>query len=160
MQQTASKYANDWRQDTQIQPEITVRRVTRTTRKVNQHRKTIIKCGFAVFAYAVLLVFLCSKSAGLGYDVESLNKEIAKLETENTRLEYQISKESSLTRVEQIASQQLGMQKAEMDSSLAMEVKPEPVKVANNTGNTKTNNVSQKPLDKIYDSLVYLAQKI
>ncbi len=160
MQQAASRHSSDWRQEIQEQPELSLRQVTRTTRKVNQHRKIMIRCGFGLFAYAVLLVFLCSKSAGLGYDIESLNKEITALETANHRLEYQIAQESSLSRVEQLASSQLGMQKAEMTNSLAMEFKPEPEKVASRPVSSESNSISQKPLIKIYNSLSHLAQNI
>ncbi len=160
MQQAASRYSNDWRQEIQEKPELSLRQVTRTTRKVNVHRKIMIKCGFGMFAYAVLLVFLCSKSASLGYDIESLNKEINALETANHRLEFQIAQRSSLSRVEQLASSELGMQKAEMTNSLAMEIKPEPVQVADNSVKSTSKSVSQKPLLKIYNSLSRLAQNI
>ena len=158
MQQAASRYSNDWKQEIQEQPELSLRQVTRTTRKVNQHRKIMIKCGFGMFAYAVLLVFLCSKSAVLGYDIESLNKEINAFETANHRLEYQIAKGSSLSRVEQLASSKLGMQKAEMNNSLAVEIKPEPIKVASKSVKSESSSISQKPLYKIYNSLSHLAQ--
>jgi len=159
MLQAASKYANDWTQDIPAQPQPTVRRVTRTTRKVNQHRKIMVQCGLGVFAYAVLLVFLCSKSAGLGYDIENLNKDIQALETANHRLEYQIAHNSSLAEIEKRASTELGMKKAESNPSLAMEVQPEPVRIASQSG-TGENQMGEKPLLKIYNSLLQLAQNM
>ena len=89
-----------------------------------------------------------------------MNKEINALETANHRLEFQIAQRSSLSRVEQLASSKLGMQKAEMTNSLAMEIKPEPVQVADNSVNSTSKSVSQKPLLKIYNSLSRLAQNI
>jgi len=160
MLQAASKYSDDWRQEIQIQPELSRQQITRTTRKVNQHRKIMVKCALVLFAYAVLLVFLCSKSAGLGYEIEGLNKEIQSLETDNHRMEYMIAQGNSLSRVEQIASNQLGMQKAEMNNSLAMEIESEPVKLATKSTNAASNKFSQKPLHKIYSSLSHLAQNI
>lgn len=160
MLQAASRYSSDWRQEIQEQPELSLRQVTRITKKVNQHRKIMIKCGFVMFAYAVLLVFLCSKSASLGYDIENLNKEINALETANHRLEFQIAQGSDLSRVEQLACSQLGMQKAEMTNSLAMEIKPEPVQVADNSVDSTSKSISQNPLHKIYNSLSHLAQNI
>ncbi len=158
MQQAASNYSNEWRQEIQEQPELSRQQITTTTRKFNQHRKIMVKCGLGLFAYAVLLVFLCSNSAGLGYEIEGLNKDIQSLESDNHRMEYLIAQGSSLSRVEKIASSQLGMQKAEMNNSLAMEMKPEPVKVAGKSTNNASNELSQKPLHKIYNSLVHLAQ--
>lgn len=160
MLQAASKYANDWARDIPVQPQPTVQRVTRTTRKVNQHRKIMVQCGLGVFAYAVLLVFLCSKSASLGYDIETLNKQIQTLETENHRLEYQIAHDSSLSRIEMKASTELGMKKAETNPALAMEVQPEPVQVASQSTSKAQNQIGQKPLLKIYNSLLHLAQNI
>lgn len=160
MQQAVSRCADDWRQDLQVQPELSRQKITRTTRKVNQHRKLMVKCGLGFFVYAVILVFLCSKSAGLGYEIEGLNKEIQSLEIENYRIDYQIAMGSDLSRVEKIASSQLGMQKAEMSNSLAMEVKPDRAIVSSNSTNNNSNTISQKPLHKIYNSLSRLAQNI
>lgn len=161
MQQAASRYINDWAQEIPVQPELSRQQVTRTTRNVNQHRKVMVKCVLGLFVYAVILVFLCSKSASLGYEIEGLNKEIGNLETKNHRMEYQIAQMSSLSRVEKIAVSQLGMQNAEMNNSLAMEVQPEPVKVASQPNtDTNSNSISHKPLYKIYNSLSQLAQNI
>lgn len=160
MLQAATKYADEWSQDIPLQPQPTVRRVTQTTRKVNQHRKIMLQCGLGVFAYAVLLVFLCSKSASLGYNIENLNKDIQQLETSNHRLEYQIASASSLSQIEKRASTELGMKIAETNPALAMEVQPEPVRIADKTANTGENQMGQKPLLKIYNSLLQLAQNI
>ncbi len=158
MQQAASRYANDWNESIDSKSELSVRQVTKTTKMVNQHRKIMVKCGLGFFIYAVLLVFMCTKSASLGYEIEGLNKDIQKLETENNRLEYQISQKSSLSRVEQIATSQLGMQKVDLQNSIAMEMEAQPVTVAAKENKNVNNAISQKPLYKIYTSLSHLAQ--
>lgn len=158
MQQATARYMPTWNDVIDNQAELSVRQVTRTTRKVNQHRKVMVKCGIAFFAYAVLLVFLCAKSSTLGYEIEGLNKDIQNLETANHRLEYQISQKSSLSRVEKLASTKLGMQKLDLNNSIAMEAPSQPLKVASKADPKMSNTISQKPLYKIYTSLTRLAQ--
>lgn len=158
MQQAASRYATAWSEPIESQAELSVRQVTRTTTKVNHHRKLMVKSGVGVFLYAVLLVFLCAKSASLGYEIEGLNKDINKLETENNRLEYQISQKSSLSRVEKLAASTLGMEKLDLNNSIAMEVQSQPITIADQADKNENNTISQKPLYKIYTSLSHLAQ--
>jgi len=156
MQQVAYKYSNSWQEQVEL-PVVEPRaRKSVKTRISNQYRKLIVKCGFFLFAYAVLLVFLCAKSASLGYDIERLNKDISKLTTANHRLEYQIARYSSLSRIEKIAATELGMQKADLHNSIAVKVQPKPVQVA--SSQKETTNLSEKPLYKIYTSLSHLAQ--
>ena len=59
-----------------------------------------IKLSVIVFAYALLLVYLCIKSATLGYEIVGLENEINKLNTENNRMEYAIAQNSSLNIIE------------------------------------------------------------
>src|ERR1035437_3966504 len=106
------------------------RTASRTVYKVNYNRKLYIKSACIVFGYALLLVFLCMKSATLGYQIEKLDLDVQNIETANQRLDYQIAEKSSLASVEQVATVQLGMYKPDSKSTLAMEVKTEPVKVA------------------------------
>lgn len=158
MQQAAARQTT-WNQPMDSKAELSVRQVTRITRKTNHYRKVMIKCGLGIFAYSVLLVFLCAKSASLGYEIEGLNKDISKLETANKRLEYQISLDSSLPRIEQLAASTLGMEKLDINNSIAVKAQPQPVQIAQQNDNTKEDNtVSQKPLYKIYTSLSQLAQ--
>ena len=156
MQQVAYKYKNTWQEQVDSPDELRARKVVRTTRQHNQHRKILVKCGLLVFAYAVLLVFLCAKSASLGYDIDNLNKDISKITTANNRVEYQIAQQSSLARIEKIATSELGMQRVDLKNSIAMQVDPQPIKVASQP--TAATNMSQKPLYKIYTSLSRLAQ--
>lgn len=157
MQQAASRYATAWKEPIDSRTELSVRQVTKTTKKTNLHRKFLVKTCLAFFVYGVLLVFLCARSASLGYEIEGLNKDIQKLETDNNRMEYQISQMSSLSRVERLASSKLGMQKVDYNNAIAMEVQAQPLKVAEKK-DKNANAVSQKPLYKIYTSLSHLAQ--
>ena len=156
MQQVAYKYKNAWQEQVDSPGELRARKVVRTTKQHNQHRKILVKCGLLVFAYAVLLVFLCAKSASLGYDIDNLNKDISKITTANNRVEYQIAQQSSLARIEKIATSELGMQRVDLKNSIAMQVAPQPIRVASQP--TAATNISEKPLYKIYTSLSHLAQ--
>lgn len=156
MQQAAYKYPNSWQEQVElpvVEPRV---RTVAKTRNKNQYRKFIVKGGFVLFAYAVILVFLCAKSASLGYEIERLNKDISKLATANHRLEYEIARYSSLSRIEKIAVAELGMQKAELQNTIAVKVDPQPIQVASNQ--PEVTNLSEKPLYKIYTSLSQLAQ--
>lgn len=155
MQQVAYNYSNPWQEKVELSVvEPRVRTVVKT--RTNQHRKVLVKCGLLVFAYSVLLVFLCAKSASLGYDIDNLNKDINNLTTSNHRLEYQIASYSSLSRIEKIAVTELGMQRADLNNSIAVKAETQPVQVASN--HKVTTNLSEKPLHKIYTSLSHLAQ--
>lgn len=131
---------------------------SRTAYKVNYRRKLYIKGACIVFGYALILVFLCMKSAAMGYQIEKLQLDIQSIETANHRLDYQIAEKSSLARVEQIAVSQLGMYKPQSQSALALEVKTEPVKVAAAMSSTQENSLSQRLLNRMYSSLSHLAQ--
>jgi cell division protein FtsL len=131
----------------------------RTVYKVNNKRKFYIKSALIMFGYALILVFLCMKSAALGYQIENLQIDIQNIETANYRLDYQIAEKSSLARVEQVAVAQLGMYKPESKTSLAMAVKSEPVKVAAAAASsTQEKSLSQKIFNTMYSSLSRLAQ--
>jgi len=156
MQQVAYNYSNSWQESVELPVEPRVKKVVRTTRQHNQYRKVLVKCGLLVFAYAILLVFLSAKSASLGYQIDNLNKDINNITTANNRLEYQIACQSSLSRIEKIAIAELGMQRVDLKNSIAMEVEPQPIKVASQQN--EATNMSQKPLYKIYTSLSHLAQ--
>ena len=51
---------------------------------------------------------LCVKSALMGYEIVELKREIARLESENSRLEYTIAELSSLERVQAEAEKSWG----------------------------------------------------
>jgi len=155
MQQVAYSYSNSWQEKVEM-PVVEPRIRTVVRVKTNQHRKILVKVGMLLFAYAVLLVFLCAKSASLGYEIENLNKDISKLTTANHRLEYQIARYSSLSRIEKIAVAELGMQRADLKHSIAVKAESKPVQVASRQ--QETANLSERPLYKIYTSLSHLAQ--
>lgn len=159
MLQAESSCARDWRaydlQDTVTSERI----VTKTVNKVNHKRKLLIKTAVSVFGFALLLVFLCIKSATLGYQIEKLELDIQGLETANNRLEFQIAEKSSLERVAQVAVADLGMYKPDTKTSIALGIKAEPIQVATAAvTTTDDNNISQKLLNKMYSSLSRLAQ--
>lgn len=134
------------------------RRVKRTTKKVNQGRKILLIGGWLLLAYAFLLVFLCIQSDTLSYQIDSLQKDVAQLETTQGRIEYQISEAKSLDRVQKIAEQQLGMTKPAINSSVAIKADNQPVVVANKAA--KNTTVSQNLLKKVVANMSSLAQKM
>lgn len=158
MQHAAARYAPDW--DTASLPaEVHKTRRVRKTVKVNNKRKLYIKCAVIVFGYALILVFLCMKSAALGYQIASIEQEVHSIETANLRLEYQIAEKSSLAHVEQVAIAQLGMHKPEPELSIAMNVQNDPLQVAAGITVAADNQttLSQKILKGMYSGLERLA---
>jgi len=161
MLQAESSCARDWSVYDSPQAVTSERKVrsTKTTYKVNYKRKFYIKSAVMIFGYALILVFLCIKSATLGYQIENLKQDIQNIETANYRMDYEIAEKSSLDRVESVAVAELGMYKPDSKSSIEMEVKAEPVKVASTKASAAENDsISQKLLNKMYNSLSRLAQ--
>jgi cell division protein FtsL len=159
MLQAESNYARDWKAYDLPDPITRGRIVRKTVHKVNHQRNFLIKTGFLVFSFALLLVFLCNVSSTLGYQIEQLNLDIQNLQTANDRLDFQIAQKSSLDNVERVAVTNLGMYKPDDKTSIAMEVKPEPVQVASAAVTAPDDkSLSQKILDKMYSSLSRLAQ--
>jgi len=120
-----------------------------------------LKIGVIVFAYGVFLVFLCMCSAMLDYQIHGLQKEISQLQTENKRLQYSIEQLSSLDRIERIATEELNMVKADWNNAYAVAVLPSNVNnaTANQAAETDIIKVSEKPLQKLYKTFLYLANK-
>lgn len=159
MLQAESSCAREWRAPDLHEKVIKGRIVRKTVHKVNHKRKLLIKTAISVFGFALLLVFLCIKSATLGYQIEQLNLDIQSLQTANNRLDFQISEKSSLANVERIAVADLGMYKPDAKTSIVMQVKAEPVQVASSAVTTADDkNISRKILEKMYSSLSRLAQ--
>lgn len=166
MPQTASSCARDW--DLYSMPEFIpemphrTHTVKKTVYKVNHKRKLYIKSACMVFGYALILVFLCMKSATLGYQIEKLEVDVQNLETANHRLDYQIAEKSSLNRVEWVAVSQLGMYKPnsrDSKASVAMAVKTEPIKVASTSAiSREPESISQRLFNRMFSSLSRLAQ--
>jgi cell division protein FtsL len=160
MLQAESSYARDWNLYNVPETVNNQKTMRKTTYKVNHKRKLIVKSIALIFGYALILVFLCKASATLGYQIEKLEQDVQGLETATYRLDYAIAEKSSLDRVESIATKELGMTKPDSASSIKMETKSEAVQVANvNENSTDSKSVSQKFLNKMYDSLSQLAQK-
>ncbi|PKM77631.1 MAG: hypothetical protein CVU90_05990 [Firmicutes bacterium HGW-Firmicutes-15] len=159
MLQAESSCARDWDASKLPVAAASVRRIKRTTTKVNHKRKIYIKSSIFIFGYALILVFLCMSSSSLGYKIGNLEKDIQNLETANNRMEYQIAQKTSLDRVAQVAVADLGMYKPDLNKSIAMEVKAEPINIAKTvTSTTDDKSISQKLLLKVYSSLSRLAQ--
>ena len=159
MLQAESSCARDWNSSNLSETVASVRRIKKTTKKVNYKRKIYIKSGIVVFGYALILVYLCMSSSSLGYKIEKLEKDIQNLETANNRMEYQIAQKSSLDRVAQVAVTDLGMYKPDATKSIAMEVKAEPINMTKTAAiTTDDKSISQKLLLKVYSSLSHLAQ--
>lgn len=136
-----------------------IRRV-RKLKKTNHSRKVLVKTGVVLFAYALLLVFLCCKSAILSYQIAGLEKDIHQLETSQHRLEYQISQESSLARIETVAIKELGMSKPDLQAFIPVEYTPNE---ANAQLAAKSDPGSAGPkqgtaLHRVYNNLVRLAR--
>ena len=129
-----------------------------TTKKVNQGRKILIIGGSLLMVYALFLVFLCIKSATLSYQINSLETDVAQLETTQNRIEYQISEAKSLDRVQKIAEEQMGMTKPAINSSVLMETDSQPVVVANKAENSTT--FSENLLEKVAANISCMAQKL
>lgn len=130
-------------------------------RKVNHGRKFLVKAGIVVFAYALLLVFLCCQSAVLSYQIEGLEKEVGKLEANYQRTEYQISQQSSLARVEQVATNKLGMYKPDAKVFVPVEYQPsaKDIQLASSDVQASSKAKQDNALYKIYRNLVQLAHK-
>ena len=159
MLQAESSCARDWNSSNLPEVVPSVRRVKKTTKKVNYKRKIYIKSGISIFGYALILVFLCMSSSSLGYKIDKLEKDIQTLETANNRMDYQIAQKTSLDRVAQVAAADLGMYKPDSNKSIAMEVKADPINVAKTaTSTTDDKSISQKLLLNVYSSLSRLAQ--
>ena len=116
------------------------------------------------FAYALLLVYLCIKSATLGYEIVSLENEIQRMETSNKRMEYAIAQKTSLDVIEKRASEELGMLSpgSEMSYAVAATILMEKEDIADTTlpKAAANNNINdEKPLEKLYASLILLTEK-
>jgi len=160
MVQAGLDYSKNWDIQPVSQPVNRVKKVKKIYKKTNPKRTLLFKIGLALFIYAVLLVYLCIKSATLGYQLVELENEINKLETANSRIEYEIAEKSSLDRIEKVAVTELGMHKSD-SRILVAAMFPEGVQVQVNTDEKKDGNsqmhIGEKPLEKLYASLVRLA---
>lgn len=156
MYQASYNNAPDWED---LKTESNVRMVRKTYKKVNTKRRFVIKAGVLLFIYAIVLVFLCMKSAALGYQILALENNIQQIETSNKQLEYQIAQKSSLQRIEKVAVKDLGMYTPDANEEVAVEAQPQTVNIAKHQNPVPQSKTAEKPLDKVYNALLLLAQK-
>ncbi len=134
-----------------------VKRKTATNK--NAKRNVMIKLCIIVFAYALLLVYLCIKSATLGYEIVSLENEINQMNTENHRMEYAIAENTSLDLIEQKATSELGMIIPGTEMSYAVAVVSESVNPVLKVEMVDNTAAEDKPLAKLYASIMLLTGK-
>ncbi len=159
MLQAERVYARDWNVADLSEAVLNDRSVRKTKVQVNHKRKYLLKGTAILFVYALVLVFMCIKSATLGYQIEQMTKDVQNLETANQRIAYQTAQKSSLDRVEQIAVANLGMYRPDLNKSISMQVKTEPINVATTVASASNDmSISQKVLNNIFNSLSRLAQ--
>lgn len=106
--------------------------------------------------YGILMVFLCSKSSMLSYDIINLKSDIASLETDNKRLAFQIQEKSSLERIAEIATTQLGMVKPDITKAYITDnIQPAQIPVTEENVEADQETAFQK----LYASLKSLGDK-
>ncbi len=162
MVQAGSSVARKWENDFYTPVGVNLQnygRVKKTYKQVNPRKAVLVKIAVLLFAYAVLIVFLCIKSATLGYQIVTLQNDIAKTEVMNRKLEYSIAAQTSLKRVEWLASTQLGMCPADSQSRFTIEA-PHPIQVASqHHSSSQQVKAGDNTLHIIYNNLRVLAQK-
>lgn len=172
MVQAGYDYSRHWEEPV-INKQPQVRRVKKTYKVVNLKRKILVKCGIFAFVYALILVYLCIKSATLGYQIVALEKELEQYEAANARLQYAIQEACALDKVERIAMEQLGMYKPERHLVIAYSASHVATEensnnnssdISNNDDNNDNNTLisesqKDKPLYKLYTNLMLLAEK-
>jgi len=163
MVQAGHSYARKWEEEAYIpaMPAVNYQpQIRGTLRKANIGRSLLVKTILFLFAYALLLVYLCIKSSTLGYQIVGLENDIASLETANHSLECSIAQQTSLKRVEMIATRDLGMHRSNaVAATVCMDV-PIQVNVADNSN--MASQVAQSEngtLLNIYKNLRRLAIK-
>jgi cell division protein FtsL len=156
MIQAGHAYSRNWNEQPISQPATQVKKVK--YKKTNRAKILLLKVCALVFIYSILLVYLCLKSATLGYQLVELENEITRMENTNARIEYEIAQKSSLDRVEKAASA-LGMQKPEggiliVAAGVPGEKGEVPIEEKEDGS---VMNIGEKPLEKLYASLVRLS---
>jgi len=118
--------------------------IARTKRARNRKVKTslVIKASF-VLMIGLLLVFRAASITKLGYSVSKNKDTYTQINNENTLLETEISKKMSLSEIEQIAKQRLGMQLPQGYQLVKLSVSTVD---ETNTLSTNDNNTVQKDL--------------
>ncbi|KUG03556.1 hypothetical protein ASZ90_018989 [hydrocarbon metagenome] len=163
MLQVGYNYAPQWEEEPAPVSSRAGRMVKKVTKKkVNSRKKLLGKIGIALFLYGLLLVFLCIKSATLGYQIVSLEKDISNLQTANHRIEYQIAQKTSLQRVAEVAQNELNMYKPNSNINVAvLNTYDSSSQDSSNTASLSEEiskaDVNGSSLEKLYASLMQLA---
>ncbi len=164
MVQAGYKYAPVWEDElaaTQPQAGRMVRKTVK--KKANSDRKLLGKIGIGVFVYGLLLVFLCIKSATLGYEIVHLENDIKELQNANSRIEYQIAEMTSLARIEKVAQNELNMYKPDRNIKVAVSNNIASSSDGSGDGIASINlqangaDIEGSSLEKLYASLMQLA---
>ena len=136
------------------------KRVKKIVRTRKNRRSMIIKSGVFLFLYALLLVYICIKGAGLGYQIVALEKEIDNLTTANARLEYEIAEATALGNIEKLAFDELGMHKADLKLSRVVDTPGENKVMQLAESNVQSlSSEKQGALEKVYHALLTLAER-
>lgn len=155
MVQVGYNYSPDW-DSYPVTQQVEVRKIRRTYKKSDNRKKFFVTTGFLLFVYALILVYLCIKGATLGYQIVELENQINQIETDNHRIEYNISRQSSLSRIEQVAVTELGMHKP-LEQIAVAAVNTKKVQPLDVEQEVVAEQSQEKPLRKLYASLVQLA---
>ena len=162
MIQAGYNYVPTWDNEDVMEPrtERIVKKVV--TKKPNKRRKLLGRLGMGMFLYGLLLVFLCIKSASLGYQIVQLEKDISGLQTANDRIEYRIAQMTALPQIEAVAQNELNMYKP--DKSIKIVVSNSAYSSSQGSSHVATVDESLTPqdnegssLEKLYLSLMQLA---
>ncbi|NLO20536.1 MAG: hypothetical protein GX119_00845 [Syntrophomonadaceae bacterium] len=162
MIQAGYNYVPTWDNEDVMEPrtERIVKKVVR--KKANKRRKLLGRLGMGMFLYGLLLVFLCIKSASLGYQIVQLEKDISGLQTANDRIEYRIAQMTALPQIEAVAQNELNMYKP--DKSIKIVVSNSAYSSSQGSSHVATVDESLTPqdnegssLEKLYLSLMQLA---
>lgn len=135
------------------------RRVQKKKRvKSNSRKNFFLKFSIIALAYAFLLVYLCIRSATLGYEIVNLEKEIQGMETANQRMEYAIAQKTSLDVIEKRATQELSMFSPGSEMSYAVAATAAITDIASAEKMT-ADPAGEKPLEKLYAGIMLLTEK-
>lgn len=162
MVQAGYDYSRHWEPSTEVESQVkTVKKNPKNNHKKNSNKKKmLVKFAGIAFIYALVLVYLCIKSASLGYQIIALEQELKDYETVNARLQHDIQGVCSLDKVEEIAINDLGMHKP--DKHLAVKLSTTKIAIANDNIEDSAKPISEvadKPLYKLYNNLMLLSAK-
>jgi len=159
MVQAGQSYARKWEEEAYIPSTPGVNYQTEVRHsypKLNIGRSLVVKTSLFLFAYALLVVYLCIKSSTLGYQIVNLENDIASLESANHSLECSIAQQTSLRRVEIIAARDLGMHRSVGTAAICMNV-PNSLNVADKGSPAQSGQAETGTLQNIYKNLRRLA---